>query len=284
MESSDSVAGPLTQSMESISNNPLGIPVKPLHLPVKSNKNHAMELKELIFVIILPIVAVVIGVLHHYDLLKMRKKGGHPVTRPVPEGDVVYGNKVIHEGPTKDEIKETFKEVLRESGLSQPEPKEKIEKQIEFLKAELAQKKQELTQKELEQESERLEKAEILSVRGTERLEVENYEGAIEDLEGATKILPEGSEASLSAYYNLGIALIKFPRGDREANLKKAVESYKKVVSFHTREKTPERYAAAQNNLGNAYCGLAGVRDRESNLGLAIRACNEALRVYTFDK
>ena len=57
-----------------------------------------------------------------------------------------------------------------------------------------------------------------------------------------------------------------------------------KLVSFHTREKTPERYAAAQNNLGNAYSDLAEVRDREANLGLAIRAYNEALRVRTYQK
>jgi hypothetical protein len=36
-----------------------------------------------------------------------------------------------------------------------------------------------------------------------------------------------------------------------------------------------------QNNLGNAYCDLAGVRDPEVNLERAIKAYEEALTVYT---
>ena len=39
-----------------------------------------------------------------------------------------------------------------------------------------------------------------------------------------------------------------------------------------------------QMNLGNAYGGLSEVRDKEANLGLAIKAYQEALKVYTFEK
>ncbi|MDI6761306.1 MAG: tetratricopeptide repeat protein, partial [Candidatus Brocadiaceae bacterium] len=162
-----------------------------------------------------------------------------------------------------------MEEKIKELGLS-PVSNEEFEKQIKSLQTQL-------TQKDLENARLRFE-------RGTERLETQDYEGAIEDLEGALRILPEGTGAWASTHFNLGIALIKFPRGNRESNLKRAIESYKKILSFPTVEKTTERYASTQNNLGAAYWGLSEVRDKESNLGLAIKAFNEALRVYTFDR
>ena len=39
-----------------------------------------------------------------------------------------------------------------------------------------------------------------------------------------------------------------------------------------------------QNNLGNAYRDLAEVRDKEENLTGAIRAYEEALKIYTVEK
>jgi len=40
-------------------------------------------------------------------------------------------------------------------------------------------------------------------------------------------------------------------------------------------------YATTQNDLGNPYVDLAGVRDKESNLEKAINAYQEALKIYT---
>lgn len=210
---------------------------------------------EIIFQIILPTILCVAGIAVTL-VLQWRKRKRH-----------------------KGEIKESVKEALRESGVgvSPPVSNEEFEKQIKSYEAKLS-------QKEFELITERLEKARLLFERGTERREAQNYEGAIKDLEEALKILPEGSEPSLFTHFNLGIALTEFPRGDRESNLKRAIESYKKILSLHTIEKTPERYASTQNNLGNTYNGLSEVRDKESNLGQAITAYNEALRVRTLDR
>ena len=178
---------------------------------------------------------------------------------------------------TLEETKEAFIEAIHESGLAQPIPSEKIKEQIEDYEKKLA-------QRELEREGERLERAEVLSVRGTERLDAKNFEGAIKDLEDAIEILPEGSEAWASANFNLGFALIEFPRGDRETNLRKAIESYKNYLSLYTKDRDAVRYAGTQNNMGVAYWGLSEVRDREKNLKKAIEAYEQALIVRTFKK
>ena len=210
---------------------------------------------ELIYKIILPTLAfissIAVPLILNWRKLFPRKKGG-----------------------LTEEIEKVVEEKIKELGLVPPVPKEEFERQIKSYEAKLS-------QKELELITEKLEKAKLSFERGTERLEAQNYEGAIKDLEEALKILPGGSEPSLSTHFNLGIALIEFPRGDREGNLKRAIESYKKILSFHTIGKTPERYASTQNNLGTAYWGLSEVRDKESNLGRAITAYNEALGVYT---
>jgi len=96
--------------------------------------------------------------------------------------------------------------------LSPPIPSEEIKQQIDSLKTRL--------------EKERIEKAHMDVEWGMERLKAENYEKAITNFENAIMILPEGSEASLSTHYNLGIALVKCQTGDREANLNKAIHSY----------------------------------------------------------
>jgi len=43
-------------------------------------------------------------------------------------------------------------------------------------------------------------------------------------------------------------------------------------------------YATTQNNLGIAYDTLAEVRDKEKNLAKAIRAFEEALKIYTVER
>ncbi|MGR3295602.1 MAG: tetratricopeptide repeat protein, partial [Candidatus Bathyanammoxibius sp.] len=71
---------------------------------------------------------------------------------------------------------------------------------------------------------------------------------------------------------------------DREENLKKAIEAFEEALRVYAFEKSPQDYAMTQNNLGNAYWGLAGVgaRDKEKNLKKAIKAYEQAFRVYTF--
>ena len=53
---------------------------------------------------------------------------------------------------------------------------------------------------------------------------------------------------------------------------------------MYTFEKFPQDYAMTQTNLGSAYRGLSEVRDKEANLGLAINAHKESLKVYTFER
>jgi len=167
------------------------------------------------------------------------------------------------------EVEKRFMHML-EGKLSPPIPNEKIQQEIDSLKASV--------------EKERLEKASILVERGTERLDDKKYEKAILDFEDALKILPDDSKASISTYFNLGIALTECSTGDREANLNKAICSYNKILLSFEKEKYLFNYACVQNNLGIAYTDLSAVRDKEVNLGFAIKAYLEALKVYTPEK
>ena len=153
--------------------------------------------------------------------------------------------------------------------LSPPIPSEEIKQQIDSLKTSL--------------EKERLEKARMDVEWGMERLKAENYEKAITNFEEALKILPEGSEASVYTHCNLGIALIQCQTGDREANLNKAIHSYNKIL-FLLKDKHIVNYYNALNNLGASYSDLSEIRDKEFNLGLAIKAFQESLKVRTFEK
>ena len=237
----------------------------------------ALSNNELIFKIILPTIFGIAGIAVPLILFVFRRKGKPSIGNiENVEGDIIIAEHVT-KGLNKKEATEAFAEALKESGLAQPIPPEQIKEQIEDYEKKLA-------QRELEREGERLKRAEVLSVRGTERLEAEKYEGAIEDLEAAVEILPEGSEAWTSANFNLGITLGEFPRGDREANLRRAIESYKNYLSLYTRDKYPEQYARAQNNLGVANSDLGDIRNMDENLKLAIDAYHEVLSVYTFEK
>ena len=63
-----------------------------------------------------------------------------------------------------------------------------------------------------------------------------------------------------------------------------AIDEYKSILKMVSPKKFPDRYATTQNNLGNAYSGLAEVRDKEANLEKAINAYQEALKIYTEEK
>ena len=64
-----------------------------------------------------------------------------------------------------------------------------------------------------------------------------------------------------------------------------AIDEYENILKLLiSPEILPVEYAATQNNLGNAYSYLAGVRDSESNLEKAINAYGEALKIRTIEK
>jgi tetratricopeptide (TPR) repeat protein len=70
---------------------------------------------------------------------------------------------------------------------------------------------------------------------------------------------------------------------EREENLRKAVEGYKKALLYFTREKSKTEFARIKNNLAVAYSTLADVRDKEANLGHAVEAYTEAFRIRTLE-
>jgi len=167
-----------------------------------------------------------------------------------------------------EEIKQFLTATIKEAKLSPPISSKDIQQQIDSLKTRL--------------EKERFGKAHMHVEWGMERLEAENYENAITNFENALVILPEGSDASLSTIYNLGIALIECQTGDTEVNLNKAVHFYNKILSI-LEDKNLVNYAGALNNLGVSYSGLSEIRDRDANLVLTINTYHEALKVYTFE-
>ena len=64
-----------------------------------------------------------------------------------------------------------------------------------------------------------------------------------------------------------------------------AIKSYKKVLKLRTPDdRFPMNYAATQNNLGTAYQILAEAKDKPENCQLAVKAFQEALKVYTPDR
>src|SRR5437879_10885314 len=69
------------------------------------------------------------------------------------------------------------------------------------------------------------------------------------------------------------------PGGDREANLRRAIECYEAALQVRTREAFPVDWAMTQNNLGIAYSDLPG-GDREANLRRAIECYEAALQVF----
>ena len=159
--------------------------------------------------------------------------------------------------------------IEKEYVLSPSVPPEEFKKQLELKDIELAQEECEKALKSFE-----------LGVKG---LEGGGYEEAIKEFEEALKSLPEDLKARASVLWNLGIALIEWPLGNRSENLNRAIESYKKVLAIYTNEKSPERFAGAQNNLGAAYANLP-TGDRAANLNEAINAYEEALKVRTLDR
>jgi tetratricopeptide (TPR) repeat protein len=79
---------------------------------------------------------------------------------------------------------------------------------------------------------------------------------------------------------SLGIAYCQLHGVNREANLRRAIESYKAALQVYTREAFPIEWAMTQNNLGLAYRNLTS-GDREVNVSRAIECFELALQVRT---
>jgi tetratricopeptide (TPR) repeat protein len=62
-----------------------------------------------------------------------------------------------------------------------------------------------------------------------------------------------------------------------------AIDEYKSILKIVSSKEFPDEYAMTQNNLGNAYGRLAGVKNKEANLEKAINAFQEALKIKTVE-
>ena len=79
---------------------------------------------------------------------------------------------------------------------------------------------------------------------------------------------------------NLGAAYRNRLRGDRAANLERAIACFEAALQVRTQADTPQGWGMTQNNLGNAYHSrLRG--DRGENLERAITCYEVALTVHT---
>ena len=79
---------------------------------------------------------------------------------------------------------------------------------------------------------------------------------------------------------NLGEVYRMLPSGDREENLKNAIDCYQNALRIRTEKDFPQDYAATQNSLGIAYADLP-TGDRGENLKYAIACYKNALRIFT---
>ena len=77
--------------------------------------------------------------------------------------------------------------------------------------------------------------------------------------------------------YRLGLSYLDLPVGDRQENLRKALDAFHEALAVFGRERFPGEYARVQNSIGVAYRQLPG--DRMANLRRAIACYREALEV-----
>jgi tetratricopeptide (TPR) repeat protein len=90
----------------------------------------------------------------------------------------------------------------------------------------------------------------------------------------------EGTHEVAHIYHNLGDAYSSLPDGDIQANMRRAIEYYKKVLTILNSEVWPDDWAETQNDLGNIFRTLPS-RDPQKNLQEAIKYYQEAITVRT---
>jgi CHAT domain-containing protein/tetratricopeptide (TPR) repeat protein len=79
--------------------------------------------------------------------------------------------------------------------------------------------------------------------------------------------------------HDLGIAYWKQAAGERDANLRRAIDSFKEALQYFTLDTTPFLYADTQTELGDVYGDLQ-TEEREANLKQAIAHYQQALRFF----
>lgn len=104
---------------------------------------------------------------------------------------------------------------------------------------------------------------------------VQTYKTALEALKKSGL-----EQAKASLYMNLGICYQEISNGARGALLE-AVKCYQETLKYFTREKFPEEFAFAQNNLALAYLSIPLTEASDQlRVAIAIQALREALQVY----
>lgn len=90
---------------------------------------------------------------------------------------------------------------------------------------------------------------------------------------------PELARGIAALLVTLSDLLQAFPAGSPACNLEIALAGYESALPRFPRKDFPERWAAIQNNLGEAYC-LRRRGDRAENVESAIQCFQAALQVY----
>lgn len=114
----------------------------------------------------------------------------------------------------------------------------------------------------------------------------QNITEAIQFFEKALTLYNKESEPFEYALIlnHLGVAyqhLTEYSLKHKEINLLNSTQSLQEALTVFNIQKYPFEYAMTQNNLGTAYGMLAEIKDRNENLLLAMRAFDEALKVYS---
>jgi tetratricopeptide (TPR) repeat protein len=98
-------------------------------------------------------------------------------------------------------------------------------------------------------------------------------------LEQAAEALQGHPDAELGAKVQIsqGLMYQAIPTGNKQANLRRAIERYEAALDYWTPQNAPWNYAMTQANLGAAYWDLSYIEDREANLRRAIERYEAAL-------
>ena len=105
---------------------------------------------------------------------------------------------------------------------------------------------------------------------------------ALENLREITQLFRGDPEALFSVGGRaLDLALVSVQKAEYA---RVGMNAYQWVLARLTLQGSPQRYGAAQNNLGNAYRTLAEVEDKAGNCKRAIGAYKEALRLQTLEE
>lgn len=116
----------------------------------------------------------------------------------------------------------------------------------------------------------------LREVQGVSGAVAQLYRRAIDALEGSGL-----DEPRAELWLNLGMTYHELAQGGRGA-LIEAVKCYQQAVRVLTRERHPELFALAHNNLALAYLAMPMTEAGDAlRMGVAVGSLREALKVYT---